>query len=123
MLYAKVKGVYFNVSNMNWKNVPEPFDSMEYELPNKKRIILNGFDEYVRLKEHHKGLNNSIDRIGALILMGKSFNKVAIVRIDLAKNKVFQDLKEVGKEYNGKSIDSRFWKKGIRGQARVLLKH
>lgn len=122
MLFLKSKNIIYNTEVMNWKNIPEPIEQMEYKITHKQSIIFEGFDAYLRLKEMYKGVNCNIKGMSKKILFGRTKNEIAIIEINCKTGEIKQYTKKRGQEYNNRPLNENLWKQGIKGIPRIYLK-
>ena len=107
----------------DWKTIVEPITKMSFQVNDKQSIVFTGFDEYIKLKEEYKAINSPIQGTSKILLVGKAKDKVAIVTIDLIKNKITKSVKLASEAYNKKPLVSEHWKKGVSSKPKVYIQN
>ena len=97
----------------DWKSIKKPILRMSFQINEKQAVVLEGFEEYIKLKEHFKGVNSPIKGISKILLVGKYNGKVAIITIDIIKNRILKSVVSANQAYQSKPIISEHWKKGV----------
>jgi len=95
-----------------WNQISEKrIKKLEYFLTNKKKIVLEGFEQYNHVVKLGFGVNNKFAGIIAIYLMGKKADKVTRIILNFRTMKICKDVVEWEKEYNNKPHPG--WKLGI----------
>lgn len=121
MLYIEtLKGKIEQVNE--WKDINEIIVRLMFKINNKEMIVLEGFESYLRLKEHVHSINSDLNGISKIILCGKIQTHVAKITIDLIKKKVIQEKCYIYDVYNKKPIDKIYWRKGLGINPKIYIK-
>ena len=104
-----------------WDEINQPIKRLIYSTTKEHDIVMEGFESYLKLKENVYGVNVKIDMISKVLLMGKHGDTVAVITLDYQNGKITKEIKAFGEEYNGKAINQKFWKTGIRGTPSIIM--
>lgn len=100
-----------NYKDSKWNDMPhKPIVKIKYTLVNKT-LVLEGFDGYNHLVEKVQFVNKTGRKITRILLLGRVGGMVTRIIYDFQKNKVIQDSRLMGNEYNYKPTSG--WKLGV----------
>lgn len=97
----------------NWNDYNLPILNMQFQINEKERIVLEGYEAYLRLKENVKAVFHKAEGVSKFLLCGKiSQEEVFVVTIDCIKGTVTKKILPFDEVYQGKAVDISLWKKG-----------
>jgi hypothetical protein len=105
----------------NWEDYNLPILNMQFQINEKERIVLEGFEAYLRLKENMKGVFHKISGVSKILLCGKIGNNVNAIEIDCIKLTMTKKILPFDEVYQGKAVDISLWKTGCLDNPRIYV--
>jgi hypothetical protein len=100
-----------NPNNSKWNEIPnKTIKKIQYILMGKT-VYLENYNKYNHIVERYNLLNKKTSGISKVLLMGEKAGVVKRFVFDLLHNCFYEDITEVGKEYNNNPVLG--WKKGV----------
>jgi len=106
----------------NWNDYNLPILNMQFQINEKDKIVLEGFEAYLRLKENIKAVFHKGEGVSKIFLCGKiSQEEVFVVIIDCIKGTVAKKILPFDEVYQGKAVDISLWKKGCLDNPKIFM--
>lgn len=92
-----------------WLNLPKiPIVKLEYYFPNKKILVMQGFQSYLQIKEYYKFFYGAYgEKLDTINVLGKYKDNVYQFSMNISKNKAFQRKNKWGKEFASLKINPK----------------
>ena len=118
-----LNGQVYSSSEIKWEKLPNDFiDKFKLYLPNKKCVVMSGFESYLYLKEIYQFFNSKNYIIDTINVLGKHKKNVYQFSYNITQNHAIQTQNIWGKEFSP-LIFNKTWNIGIARKTNHLLWH
>ena len=105
----------------NWNDYNLPILNMQFQINEKERIVFEGYEAYLRLKENVKAVFHKGEGVSKILLCGKIGNMTHVIEIDCVKLTMTKKILPFDEVYQGKAVDISLWKKGCLDNPKIYL--